>query len=136
MTNIQAALGVAQFEQIDKFIDKKRQIGATYNKLLKGINSINLPIHKTSYCENIYWVYAITLKDDFEKNASQIIKELSSFGIGARPFFYPMSQMPMYKTNTPESVNYIFEKGINLPTFNEITREQVRYICNSLKSVL
>jgi len=142
MTNIQAALGVAQFEQIDKFIDKKRQIGATYNKLLKGINSINLPIHKTSYCENIYWVYAITLKDDFEKNASQIITELSSFGIGARPFFYPMHSQPvfnkmgLFKDENHFNSSRLYEKGFYIPSGLGLTNDDMNEVSSILHKIL
>ena len=58
-------------------MDKKRYIGNTYNELLKDIGAVNLPVTKTDYCENIYWVYAITLKDDYTKTAKEVMAELS-----------------------------------------------------------
>ena len=73
MTNMQAALGVAQLEQINLIVKKKRWIGQKYNELLNDIEAINLPVSRTKYCENIYWVYAITLKDSFKKTAKQVM---------------------------------------------------------------
>lgn len=76
MTNIQAALGVAQLERIDEFISKKRWIGAMYQELLSDIKTINLPIKQKDFAENIYWVFSITLKNEYQKSAKEVMKEL------------------------------------------------------------
>lgn len=87
MTNIQAALGLAQLKKINRVVEKKRWIGKLYQELLRDIEVINLPIEKTDYSENIYWVFPITLKDEYKKNAKDIMRELRERGIGTRPFF-------------------------------------------------
>ena len=96
MTNIQAALGVAQLENIEQIVRKKRWIGETYNHLLRDLDMLNLPIKFTKYCENIYWVYAITLKEKFSKTALEVMSELKELNIGTRPFYYPMHQQPVF----------------------------------------
>ncbi|WP_375724892.1 DegT/DnrJ/EryC1/StrS family aminotransferase [Arcobacter sp. KX21116] len=142
MTNMQAALGVAQLEQIDTIIEKKRWIGNTYNDLLKDIESINLPIPNTNYCENIYWVYAITLKDTCTKNAKDIISELGEYKIGSRPFFYPMHKQPVFNKmglflndNLPYSEK-LYEKGFYIPSGLALTKEQIEKVSEVLHKVL
>lgn len=142
MTNIQAALGVAQFEQIDKMIEKKRHIGNSYNKLLEDINVINLPIYKTDYCKNIYWVYAITLKDDYNKTAKEVILELKDYKIGSRPFFYPMHKQPVFNNmglflndNLPQSEK-LYEKGFYIPSGLALKNEEIIRVSEVLHKIL
>ena len=142
MTNMQAAVGVAQFEQIDKMIEKKRHIGNTYNKLLNDIKVINLPIAKTDYCENIYWVYAITLKDDYKKTAKEVMSELKDYKIGSRPFFYPMHKQPVFNNmglflneDLPQSEK-LYEKGFYIPSGLALTNAQLIKVSEVLHKVL
>jgi perosamine synthetase len=142
MTNMQAALGVAQFENIDNSVDKKRYIGNTYNELLKDIGAVNLPVTKTDYCENIYWVYAITLKDDYTKTAKEVMAELSSYNIGTRPFFYPMHKQPVFNRmglflddDLPNSEK-LYEKGFYIPSGLALTNEEMLEVSIALHKVL
>lgn len=142
MTNIQAALGVAQLEQIDRVVEKKRHIGNTYDKLLKDIKVINLPLSKTDYCENIYWVYAITLKDDYEKTSLEVISELKSHKIGSRPFFYPMHKQPVFNNmgffldeNLPQSEK-LYQKGFYIPSGLALTNKDMIKVSEVLHKVL
>jgi len=142
MTNMQAALGVAQLEQIDKIVDKKRFIGNTYNELLKDIDTINLPVSKTEYCENIYWVYAITLKDSCTKTVKEIMKELGECKIGTRPFFYPMHKQPVFnkmglflEDDLPNSEK-LYEKGFYIPSGLALSEEQMIEVSEVLHKVL
>ena len=142
MTNMQAALGLAQLENIDKALDKKRYIGNTYNDILKDIGTINLPVPKTNFCENIYWVYAITLKVDYAKTAKEVMTELSSFNIGTRPFFYPMHKQPVFNKmglflddHLPNSEK-LYEKGFYIPSGIALTDEQMIEVSTALHKVL
>lgn len=142
MTNMQAALGVAQLERIDEIVKKKRWIGETYNHLLEDLDTINLPIASTPYCDNIYWVYAITIKDDHDKTGQMIINELAGYGIGARPFFFPMHQQPVFKKAglfadevLPVSER-LYEKGLYIPSGLALTDEQASEVSDVLHRVL
>ncbi len=95
ITNLQAAVGLAQLENLEKHIKKKRWIGSMYNKLLSGLKSIQLPLEHTSYAQNIYWVYGIIVHDEF--SVPKMMKSLGKRGIGTRPFFYPMHKQPVFK---------------------------------------
>lgn len=142
MTNMQAALGVAQLEKIDQIVEKKRWIGESYNELLQDLHMINLPIKKTDYCENIYWVYAITLKDDFSRTAKQVMSELGDYKIGTRPFFYPMHQQPVFnqaglfsQDKFPNSEK-LYKKGFYIPSGLALTKDQILKVSDVLHKVL
>jgi perosamine synthetase len=142
MTNMQAALGVAQLETIDEIVTKKRWIGMTYNKLLKDIEVLNLPIEKTEYCKNIYWVYAVTLKDEFSKNAKEVMQMLSKYKIGSRPFFYPMHKQPVFnkmgffmKNVLPQSEK-LYERGFYIPSGLALTEDQLEEVSDVMHKVL
>src|SRR5207248_3038877 len=96
MTNIQAALGVAQLERMDEFVTKKRHIGALYNELLANMATIQVGVPRTAYAENIYWVYGVVLNDDVPFDAIEAIRRLSRVGVGARPFFWSMHEQPVF----------------------------------------
>ena len=142
MTNMQAALGVAQLEQIDFMVKKKRWIGNMYNELLKDIPSINLPIVKKEFCENIYWVYSITLKDSYEKTAKEVMRELGEGNIGTRPFFYPMHKQPVFNKmglflddELPNSEK-LYEKGFYIPSGLALTENQIKEVSKKMHEIL
>ena len=142
MTNIQAALGVAQLEQIDKIVEKKRWIAKEYNELLKDIECISLPIDETNYCKNIYWVYTIVLKDDFHKTSKEIMKELGSYKIGTRPFFYPMHRQPVFNNmglfldEELKNSEKLYEKGFYIPSGLALTKQDIRRVSEVLHKLL
>ena len=91
---------------------------------------INLPLSKTNYCENIYWVYAITLKDNCVKTAKQVMNELNELEIGTRPFFFPMHKQPIFNKKglfldemLPNSEK-LYQKGFYIPSGLALTEDQ------------
>lgn len=97
MSNIQAALGLAQLERLDQFVQKKRRMGARYTELLSDIPQIELPLAEVDYARSIYWVYGILLRDEARSDAKEAMDRLAKEGIGTRPFFWPMHQQPVFK---------------------------------------
>ena len=86
LSNLHAAVGMAQFEKLDKFIKKKRQIGKLYNSLFKKFNFFDTQPDELNYAKNIYWVYGIVLKKRYLSFKEIIIRELKKNGIETRPF--------------------------------------------------
>lgn len=143
MTNMQAAVGLAQLEELDWAIRKKRQIGDTYNSLLlaKGLD-LQLPIQKLPYSENIYWVYALLLKDYFSIDAAEVIKRLDAAGVGCRPFFWPIHMQPILKEkglfanqNFPNSER-IADKGFYIPSGLALTESDQERVVDVLEKVI
>jgi len=88
MTNMQAALGMAQIERLQEYVMRKRAMGERYTALLCELSCIQLPLTKTDYADNIYWVFGIVLHDEVPFDAAHAMQLLSCEGIGSRPFFW------------------------------------------------
>lgn len=97
MTNLQAALGLAQLEQIDQFISIKREMGATYLDKLSLLKEkgYQLPLAKTEFATNIYWVFGLVAPSEQEKE--RMVNYLTENKIGTRPFFWPIHEQPVFK---------------------------------------
>lgn len=142
MSNVQAALGVAQLEQMEKFLKKKRWIGKVYNEYLSKLNGVFLPIDETRYAKNIYWVYGIVLKKQNKIDAADVIKKMYKQGIGCRPFFYPMHKQPVFKKmglfkneKYPEAER-LSKYGFYVPSGLSLTEPQISKVCNALYKIL
>lgn len=95
MTNLQAALGLAQLEQLDDFVTRKRNIGANYRKLLASLSPyFEFPPEDQEYAKNIYWVFGLLVKTESPRSLAEITKFLGEHKIGTRPFFWPMHEQP------------------------------------------
>jgi perosamine synthetase len=97
MSNLQAAVGVAQLERLDRFVALKRSMGARYDSLLAGFDVLQLPLARTDYADNIYWVYGVVLADEVATDAAGMMVRLAARGIGTRPFFWPMHEQPVFR---------------------------------------
>ncbi len=95
MTNLQAALGLAQLERLDTFVARKRRMGARYTELLAGLPGVQLPLARTPDADNIYWVYGLVLDAALGLDAPEAMRRLAAQGIGTRPFFWPMHEQPV-----------------------------------------
>jgi perosamine synthetase len=142
MTNLQAALGVAQLERLDQFLIKKRWIGSRYNELLSNLQDVQLPLIKTDYAENIYWVYGLVLNDTMEFEAEEIMKQLLKQGIDSRPFFCPMHQQPvlkkleMFMGEKYPVAERLYNRGFYIPSGLALTEKQIERVASSLKSII
>ena len=142
LTNLQAALGVAQLERLDQFVVKKRRMGALYNELLAGIKGLELPVPKTAAAENIYWVYAIVLSEEIPFDAVEMMERLKKLGVGTRPFFWGMHEQPMFQRQglfrgeTYPVTERIARRGFYLPSGLALTEAQQLRAADAVKKVL
>lgn len=131
MTNLQAAIGVAQLEQIRSFLAKRIHIAKQYAHHLAGIPEITLP-PEMPWAKNIYWLYSILI-DEASAGLSrdELIKGLENEGIETRPFFCPLHNQPPYSPatkNFPITEN-LAAAGISLPSSNILTDDEIARIC-------
>jgi len=142
MTNLQAALGVAQLERIDEFTEIKRNMGKKYTELLENISFIQLPLAKTAYAENIYWVYGIVLKPEIEVSAEIIMQKLNEKGVGTRPFFLGMHEQPvfhkmgLFKNEKYPVAENLVRKGFYIPSGMALTDEQIKIVATKVREAL
>jgi perosamine synthetase len=138
MTNLQAALGVAQLERINELIEKKRQIFNWYKEFLCEVDGIRLNPEK-EWAKNVFWMVCLILDKNFGISRDELIVRLKEKGIDTRPFFYPMSEMPMYKGGTnydSPTAKALSENGINLPSGSNLTEKEVKWIAENVKKTI
>lgn len=142
MTNMQAALGLAQLERLDEFVECKRRMGALYNNLLKDVKGLKLPQEKTNYAENIYWVYGLLVDESTGMNAEIIMRKLSERGVGTRPFFYPMHQQPilrrmgLFEDDQHPVAERMYSQGFYLPSGLGLTDSQFERSAKEVTNII
>lgn len=142
MTNMQAALGLAQLERLDEFVERKRRMGRKYTEAFSDLRGVQLPLEKTDYAENIYWIYGLVLDDLIAFDAEEAIVQLSKKGVGCRPFFYPMHQQPVLKEKGLfEGERYpvserLYQKGFYIPSGIALTEDEMDRVAEAVFEVL
>ena len=142
MTNMQAALGLAQLERLQEFVERKRRMGARYDELLSGTPGLELPPSRTSYAQSVYWVYGLLLSDAVPYDASTMIRRLAKLGVGARPFFWPMHQQPVFRHRglfAGEShpvAERIARRGFYVPSGLGLTDRELERVAATVRAVL
>ena len=142
MTNMQAALGLAQLERLDEFIVRKRMMGKQYTELLQDLPGVQLPLAHTDYADNIYWVYGLILDDAFSFDAEEAMKRLAVKGIGSRPFFYPLHQQPvLQRMGLFDGEDYpvakrLYRNGFYIPSGMALNKVQIESSAVAVREVL
>jgi perosamine synthetase len=142
ITNIQSAIGVAQMEKIDDFRDKRIANAKMYNEELKGVEGVTTP-PECPYGTNVYWMYGIMIDPDkFGFGKDEVMKLLKEKGIETRSFFFPMHSQPVYKEDSDIDCDgvypvseQLYEQGLYLPSSSHLTPEQIKEVCDALKSL-
>ena len=131
MTSLQAALGVAQAENLGESVKRKREIGARYERGLARLSKLARPVVRTDYADNIYWIYGLVLSDVLSFDADGAMKLLEERGVGTRPFFWPMHEQPVFRAmGLFEGERYpvaerLARRGFYLPSGIGLTDEQI-----------
>lgn len=135
MTNIQAAIGLAQLEKVGWHIQRRRDVARWYYEHLKNITGLILPIKK-EWARNIYWMFNVVLDESIRLERDGIMETLNEHGIETRPLFYPMHTLPPYKAlskgETFPVADRIARQGISLPTWAGLTQGEVDFVCEIL----
>lgn len=135
MTNMQAAVGVAQLEKVNYLVKEKIKIAKIYDKFLKKSPLITIP-KEEKWATHSYWLYNVIIKDINEKKRDKVINELIYSGIEARPMFYPASDMSIYKQyNKSKEMEKISYQGISLPSFIGLKEEDIIRISKRLITI-
>lgn len=127
MSNIQAAIGCAQIERIDELIAGKRRVFEYYANRLAGLPLLMNPEPEGTV--NGFWMPTIAVEKRISFNREVLLSEFKKNNIDARVFFWPLSMLPMYPSKPANKVSYeLFERAINLPTFHDLTEEQMERV--------
>ena len=138
LSNLQAAFGTAQMERLEEIVAKKRQVFQWYQEELDGIEGLTLNPELPGIRNN-YWMVTPVLDERWGHDAEWLLAELGKCAISGRPFFYRITDFPMYQKFRREPTpvaQQLHERGLNLPCGAELTREEIRYVCAHLRSIL
>lgn len=141
MTNLQAAVGLAQLERIEANIAVKRDMAAAYEKLLSGIPGLTLPREK-EWARNVYWMYAVCVEESFGLPRDALMRRLRDKGVDTRSFFVPVNRQPALERIAaggvfPESpvADDLAARGFYLPSGLAITGDQIETVCRALGEI-
>jgi len=141
MTNIQAALGLAQVENIETAVQHKRWMGQEYTRRLNQFNGLQLPMEE-AWAKNVYWMYGIVLKENTGMTAVDFIQRLAKSGIATRPFFLGMHEQPVFQARglfVDEHypiAEFLAKHGLYLPSGLSLTMVQLEEVCHVVGETL
>lgn len=134
MTNLQAAIGVAQVQKLDRFIEKKRNLASHYRKMLTDleVDGFISQHPEMPWAKCVYWIFCILIEDKFNLKRDVLINKLKDQGIDTRPFFYPINKMNPYKKVSLPHAEEISRKGLSLPSSLSLDYEDISVITRAL----
>ena len=138
LTNLQSALGIAQLSKLEKFVKIKRKIGNYYHSRLSHLKSVYNPVIKLKYCDNIFWVYGLVLKNKAKYKVENLRKKLLKRGIETRNFFWPLNKQPIlnkmgYFNNKKFPVSeYLSKNGFYIPSGLALKKKDQDYVIKNI----
>jgi len=140
MTNLQAALGVAQLEKVDDYVALRRQHGARYTALLRGVEGLRLPVERP-WARNVYWMYGVVVEDGFGCSRDDLMAGLAERGVETRTFFIPMHEQPvlhqreLFRNQHFPVASDLGRRGLYLPSSTGLTEEDLAYVVDAVRDV-
>jgi perosamine synthetase len=141
MTNLQAALGVAQIQRMDQIIARKRWMGAAYTERLAGIAGLQLPVEEP-WARQVYWMYGLLLDESAGYDAVSFARRLHDEGVETRPFFLGMHEQPVFQQmglflgeHYPVAER-LARQGLYLPSGLGLTEQQLEEVCTAVRKAL
>jgi perosamine synthetase len=140
LTNVQAAIGLAQVEKVDEKVEKKREIARWYAEAFANVEDVELPAEAHG-AKNVYWMYGVKLGDSFRRGRDGVMAALKEKGVETRAFFCPMHRQPVFQgkdSRFPDvSGSYpvsddLWKRGLYLPSGLGLTRSQAEEVAAKL----
>ncbi len=140
LTNLQAAIGVAQLEEIDRFIAIKREMASTYKDLLSGVPGLVLPREK-EWARSVFWMYAVLVEREFGLSRDELMRRLKERGVDTRTFFIPLHRQPLFQAKGKrQGLSFpvseaLSRKGLYLPSGLALTKGQMKRVAAEITKI-
>ncbi len=135
LTNVASAIGLAQLEKIDWHLQQRQQIASWYREFLAGVPGLSWQPEK-DWARHVWWLFTVVLDEDIPLGRFDLLEGLKARGVEGRQIVYPIHQLPPYQDPAHEGrfpvADRTVERGVHLPTWSGLTREQVRHVCESV----
>jgi perosamine synthetase len=139
LTNVASAIGLAQLEKIDWHLEQRQQIASWYREFLAGVPGLTWQVEK-EWARHVWWLFTIVLDEEVSMGRFNVLAQLKARGVEGRQIVYAITQLPPYQDHTQEGrfrvADRIVDRGLHLPTWSGLTREDVGHVCNSLLECL
>jgi perosamine synthetase len=141
ITNLQAAIGLAQLERFSDILEKKRRLGSLYTAGMRDVPDLQLPA-EAPWARSVYWMYGVVLGDSRRMDAPEFARRLRNEGVETRPFFLGMHEQPalrdrgLFRGEQYPVAERIARRGLYLPSGLTLTDSQVAEVCEKVKKVL
>jgi perosamine synthetase len=138
MTNVAAAIGVAQLERADWQIGRRLEVARWYREALRDVPGLRWQ-HEQEWAKHVWWMFSVVLDEDCPADRDLVMARLAERGIETRPIVWPMHRLPLYRDSADGAfpvADHLAERGINLPTWAGLSREDVAYVCEALVEAL
>jgi perosamine synthetase len=141
LSNMQAALGLAQLARLDELVERKRWMGREYTARLSGVEGLQLPVEKP-WARSVYWMYGVVVSEETGMDAEQLATLLADRGVETRPFFLGMHEQPvframdLFRNDSFPVAERIARQGLYLPSGLALTEQQLEAVCGAIHSVL
>jgi perosamine synthetase len=137
LTNVQAAIGLAQVERLEDLLARHQEIAGWYRDELEGVPGLRWQ-HQRSWVRHAWWQFVAVIEDEFGPDRDAVIEALQEGGIDARRLYYPMHTLPPYEENARNRqfpvADQLSARGICLPTWSGLKRDDVQYVCEHLRN--
>jgi perosamine synthetase len=141
LTNMQAALGLAQVERFDEIVARKRWMGHEYTRRLQDIAMLQLPVEEP-WARQVYWMYGVVLAEERGMDAGAFARRLRERGVDTRPFFLGMHEQPLllqrglFRDEAYPVASRLARQGLYLPSGLTLTEEQIDQVCAAIRDIL
>jgi perosamine synthetase len=141
LTNLQAAVGLAQTERVESHIQRKRWMAACYRERLKDLSHVILPVER-EWARNVYWMFGLVLNDGVSIEVAELARRLRGRGVDTRPFFLGMHEQPVLRARNlfarerhPVSER-LARRGFYVPSGLTLTELQIDFVCDAVRQEL
>lgn len=141
MTNLQAAIGLAQIDRIDDHLARKRRMAALYGERLRHVTGLCLPVEAPGV-RNVYWMYGVVLDDLVSFDAAELARRLKTCGVDTRPFFLGMHEQPvlrglgLFAGESYPVTERLARRGLYLPSGLGLSEEEIDAVCGAVQECL
>ncbi len=141
LTNMQAALGLAQLERMAEIVQRKRWMGQAYTENLQDLAMLQLPVEEP-WARQVYWMYGVVLDDASGMDAFELARSLKAQGVETRPFFLGMHEQPVllergwFRGKEFPVAHRLARQGLYLPSGLTLTEEQMMQVCQAVRKAL
>jgi perosamine synthetase len=141
LTNLQAAVGLAQVERMESIVARKRWMGQEYTRRLKDVHGLELPVEEP-WARHVYWMYGLLVHEETGLDAVQFAQRLRDHGVETRPFFLGMHEQPVFRARGLFAeerypvAERLARQGLYLPSGLALSEAQLEHVCKAVHEVL